>query len=93
MADPALAGDLLQASVPSLPAATTTVIPDATTESTASFKALDNPPPKDILAMHFLPFGQFVITCSNPSITPTIVPPPLEDSTFTAQRSQLLLLV
>ena len=46
MADTALAGDLVQASVASFPAATTTVMPSATARSTASLSAISNPPPK-----------------------------------------------
>jgi hypothetical protein len=82
MADPALAGDLLQASVLSFPAATTIVMPAATALLTARFKELEKPPPRDILATHALFSGQLFITCSIPLITPVVLPLPLLDSTF-----------
>lgn len=54
MASEAEAGDVVQASAFSLPAATANGMPDATAELTASLRAVLTPPPRDMLATHLL---------------------------------------
>ena len=90
------AGDLEQASPLSFPAATTMTTPAATAFFTAVLREGLNPPPRLILATHFLsvPSGkaalQLATTWLMPLMTPVLVPLPLSPRTLTAHRSHPL---
>ena len=96
MASEAEAGDRVQASVFSLPAATTNGMSDATAVLTAVLTRSYLPPPRDMLATHLLVSPeailapQSVTTHSIPSMTPENVPEPLQPRTFTATRLAFL---
>lgn len=87
------AGDLVQASPLSLPAATTITTPSAAAFCTAALRLELNPPPRLMLATHFLSASsgkaalQLATTWLTPAITPDVLPLPLLLSTLTAHRS------
>mmetsp|Transcript_13684 Transcript_13684/g.33119 ORF Transcript_13684/g.33119 Transcript_13684/m.33119 type:complete len:94 (-) Transcript_13684:595-876(-) len=88
MAVAADAGDLLQASEFSLPAATTIVTPAVTAAAIASFNVWEKPPPRLMFATHFIPEGHFEATYSMPAMTPELDPDPELLRTLTAHKSQ-----
>ncbi len=75
------AGDLVEALVDSLPAATTKVTPEAMAPRTAASRALSAPPPRDMLATAGL--TAFRATQSMPATTWAVVPEPELFSTRT----------
>ena len=82
----ARAGDALQASPPSLPAATAKDTPSAMPFCTAASSVIEMPPPRLMLATAGVPAAWLPTTQLTPAMTPDVEPEPEQLRTRTGTR-------
>ena len=82
-AEGAAAGELWQASTPSLPAATATVMPSATAPAMAASSAAERAPPSEKLATAGVPTRWLATIQSRAAMMPELDPEPSQPSTLT----------